>query len=585
MNKLLSYLFVLRYEYRDPTQKVRARVLLAFGTGAAVAVLLLELVVLLNVAAGPFYDFGASQDYLIASLTAMLAGFLLSIRLIQSGYLRQAIMIMGIILVVYNVVDLAAWGTMPTGAVFPIILIYASLAYGTRGTALAYVYTWVVLIGNGIAKSQDFLGTKPTDEIFYDVFFTGANVGISALLLWMFTGSLQRALSRANRIAAQTRAAAEAGQALAQILNLDELLTRAVDFIRDRFALYQVQIYLIDEARDYANLAASTGEIGQALMAQGYRVPIGPRTVVGEAVMNGDLLYVGDLTRKAYRRPELLANARSELAIPLRVGEEIVGVLNIHSLRVNAFGDEDIEAMRVISNQISQGIQNAQLFESQQRGLLQNRRLFLESETNLREIQRLNRQLTGRFWQEYIQASDPGQIGVQLIGQELRPVVADWTPAMQQAMARQRIVSREENGEQILAVPITIRGQAVGAIEVRLSGSQSPNEIRNVLQSVAERMAFSLENARLFEQASSAAEREQQINTITARLQGLTSIEDVLATALSTLGQTLNAEQGTIRLVTLNPSALSTDQAASSSGNGHREIDRGNGHQGEDQLS
>jgi len=156
---------------------------------------------------------------------------------------------------------------------------------------------------------------------------------------------------------------------------------------------------------------------------------------------------------------------------------------------------------------------------------------------------------------------------------------------MQQAMARQRIVSREENGEQILAVPITIRGQAVGAIEVRLSGSQSPNEIRNVLQSVAERMAFSLENARLFEQASSAAEREQQINTITARLQGLTSIEDVLATALSTLGQTLNAEQGTIRLVTLNPSALSTDQAASSSGNGHREIDRGNGHQGEDQLS
>jgi uncharacterized protein YigA (DUF484 family) len=71
-----------------------------------------------------------------------------------------------------------------------------------------------------------------------------------------------------------------------------------------------------------------------------------------------------------------------------------------------------------------------------------------------------------------------------------------------------------------------------------------------VVQAVAERMAVNLENIRLFEQARVTVEREQQINQITARLQGLTSMDDVLATALDALGQALNAEQGTIRLVT-----------------------------------
>jgi GAF domain-containing protein len=90
-------------------------------------------------------------------------------------------------------------------------------------------------------------------------------------------------------------------------------------------------------------------------------------------------------------------------------------------------------------------------------------------------------------------------------------------------------------------------------VEVRLpEGLSNRSEARNIVQAVTERMAFSLENARLFEQARLAAEREQQINAITARLQGLTSIEDILATAVSTLSEVLAADQGTIRLVSRN---------------------------------
>jgi GAF domain-containing protein len=145
---------------------------------------------------------------------------------------------------------------------------------------------------------------------------------------------------------------------------------------------------------------------------------------------------------------------------------------------------------------------------------------------------------------------------------------------MQQAMSRQRMVSQNEDDEQVLAVPISIRGQPVGAIEVRLPPHQSQAEVRTIIQAVAERMAFSLENARLFDQARTAAEREQQLNQITARLQGLTSVEDVLATAISTLGQALGADRGLIRLVPLDaivsPDTPPGDGPLATSGsNGH----------------
>jgi GAF domain-containing protein len=330
---------------------------------------------------------------------------------------------------------------------------------------------------------------------------------------------------------------------------MDELLTRSVDLIRDRFALYHVQIFIVDEARVFANLAASTGDIGQGLLAQGFQVPLNTHTIISDVIAAKELIYVRNVAAVTYQHPKLLAQTRSEIAVPLLIGDDVFGVLDIHSLRMNAFSNDDIETMRVMANQISQAVQNARLFEAQQRGLLQNRRLFLESETNLREIQRLNRQLTGQAWQDYVLEWDQSQFSVQLNGQDIHLGTVEWTPPMRQAITRHRLVIQKQDNDQLLAIPISIRGQPIGAIEVRLSGDHNQSEVLSILQAVAERVAFSLENARLFEQSQAIVEREQQINMITARLQGLTSVEDVLTTAISSLAQALHAEQGSIRLV------------------------------------
>jgi GAF domain-containing protein len=552
---LLRYLFVVQHDYHDSAQAMRARVVLPLvGTMTLLAIVFGLYLIGAAVVGDGIQSSALTITPLIAPALIVFSG--LTLWLVQRGSISAATVVMGLILGAMAATSLYSDGIAPSPVLMVgVLLAYTGLVYGARGIVSITILIWIALPVIAYLQSEGQLKaeTAPSDELIREALISAQMLSLIAVLLWLFSWNLQRALARTARLATQTRATAATGQTISRILNMHELLTNAVDVIRDRFALYHVQIFLVDDARTYANLTASTGSIGQALLDQGFRVPVGPRTAAGEAISTGELRYVRDISKTAYRHPELLADARSELAIPLATADEVTGVLDILSARPGAFGEEDIEAMRILANQLSQSVQNARLFETQQRGLLQNRRLFLDSETNLREIERLNRQLTGQSWQEFLLERTTEYFGAKLVGEETQASPVEWTPSMRQAIERQRMISHDENGHYILSVPVTIRGQPIGAVEVRLpEGLSNRSEARNIVQAVTERMAFSLENARLFEQARLAAEREQQINAITARLQGLTSIEDILATAVSTLSEVLAADQGTIRLVSRN---------------------------------
>ena len=540
-------LFTVRYAYHDPLQALRARMMLPLSLITASILIVINILSVANVIG---QRSGAIRSYTLVMFPVAWGVALITAYLIQRGRIYLGMALLGMLLLAYNLAVALLSGSMTTGLIFPMVVIYFSLAFGIRGAVGAYGYTLLVLLAMVMIRSDGRLGTTRIEDMSSIALYSGMNLTITVIMLRLFAGHLQQTLRDSTRVIAQTRATSAIGQSLSRILNLDELLTEAVDLIRDRFALYHVQIFLADAARHYANLAAGTGAIGKALLAQGFRVPIGSRTVPDQAIETNELCYVEDISQTTYYHPPLLSTTRSEVALPLTVGGQAIGVLDIHSTRPNAFSQDDFETLRILANQLGQLIHNARMFDAQQENLLQNRRLFLESETNLREIERLNRQLTSDSWRDYITERDPRLFNVQITGHDMQPGGAEWTPAMRQAAERRRVISQTSGDEQILAVPINIRGEAIGAIEVRLSGQHNQSEVRNVVQAVAERMAVNLENIRLFEQARITVEREQQINQITARLQGLTSIEDVLATALDALGQALDADQGTIRLVT-----------------------------------
>ena len=224
---------------------------------------------------------------------------------------------------------------------------------------------------------------------------------------------------------------ANIGQAMSQILDMDDLLTRSVHLIRDQFAFYHVQIFLVDKETEIAHLVASTGEIGQRLLERQHSLEIGSQSVIGRVTQLGEPIVTHDTDDDVlHAQNELLPNTRSELALPLINNNEIIGALDIQSTRSNVFDLTDIQALQVMAIQLTTAIQNARLFEQQQRSLVENQQLLLKTESNLQEIERLNRQLTQTSWQEY--ASQKTTIeGVTIEKNSFRPG-AEWSALMEE---------------------------------------------------------------------------------------------------------------------------------------------------------
>ena len=379
-----------------------------------------------------------------------------------------------------------------------------------------------------------------------------------------FSIALQRIADRNRRNIDLLQSTAYVGQVLSKILDTKELFDHAIELIRVRFAYYHVQIFMVDEDRQYANLRASTGPIGQQLLARQHRLAVGSQSVIGRVAQTAEPVIARDTDRDPlHARNELLPNTRAELALPILDGDRIIGALDVQSTRPNAFDPADIQALQILANQLGTAIRNAQLFQAQAASVQENKRLFFESEANLREIQRLNRQLTQRVWDQYMgQRQSFTGMTMQSNAIENR---ADWSEQMVQAALRRRPVT-EESPKELVAVPIVLRGEVIGAIEVETDDQNPDEDMVELVQSVSQRLAISLDNARLFEEAQASTAQEQRINAIVGQFQSAPTVDDLLRITLTELNEALGANAGRIRLGSLQ----SSDEAAAAN-NGHRQ--------------
>jgi GAF domain-containing protein len=299
-----------------------------------------------------------------------------------------------------------------------------------------------------------------------------------------FVGTAKNAARESQRAASLLRATADIGQITSRLLDLQELFDRTVELIRDRYGYYHAQVFMVDEDGEYARLVASTGHIGQQLIQRGHRLPVGSQSVIGRVTQTGDVVITRDTdTDQIHARNELLQDTRCELAIPIIDGDRIIGALDVQSRHRDAFDSIDIQALQVMAAHIGTAVRNARLFESQLASVQENKRLFLESETNLREIQRLNRQLTGQSWQDYL-ATRRELEGITLDTETLL-TEAEWSQTMLEASHKQRPVVSVRAGRQIIAVPILLRGEVIGAIEVETGADLRQIDSVQVIESIA----------------------------------------------------------------------------------------------------
>ena len=337
-----------------------------------------------------------------------------------------------------------------------------------------------------------------------------------------------------ERQSAYLQASAEVGRAATSILEIDRLIGQVVELIRERFSLYYVGLFLVDNAGEWAMLRAGTGEAGRAMLARGHRLKIGGGSMIGWSVANAQARVALEAGEDAMRLATAeLPDTRSEAALPLRSRGRVLGAVTVQSSWPGAFDETVIAVLQSMADQVAVALDNA--------------RLFAESQSAVETTRRAYGELGRRGWAEVL--STHTNWGYRYTNQSVAPVEGDWRPEMLEAIqAGEMLESGTE--EPTLAVPLKVRDQVVGALRLSkgVEGGDWTTEEMALLETLTEQLGMALESARLYQDTQRRAARERLVNEITARIRSSMSLEAVLNSAVREISQLVDANYAAIDL-------------------------------------
>jgi anti-anti-sigma regulatory factor/putative methionine-R-sulfoxide reductase with GAF domain len=173
----------------------------------------------------------------------------------------------------------------------------------------------------------------------------------------------------------------------ASILNIDELVRQSVNLIRDWFGLYYVGLFLVDNEKKNAVLRAGTGEAGEKMMAAGHSLEVGGASMIGQCISKGEARIALDVGDEAVRfnNPNL-PETHSEMALPLRSRDWVIGALTIQSVKIAAFDEESIAITQLLADNLATAIDNAELYTSLQKELAERELAEAEREHLQKEV-------------------------------------------------------------------------------------------------------------------------------------------------------------------------------------------------------
>jgi GAF domain-containing protein/HAMP domain-containing protein len=344
-----------------------------------------------------------------------------------------------------------------------------------------------------------------------------------------------------ERRSLQVQVAAEVARDATQVVaavegaDLDQLLRSAVQLIRDRFGFYHAGIFLMDEAGEYAVLRAATGDAGQAMLERGHKLKAGETGIVGYATGQGQPRVSLDVsTDPNYYNNPLLPETQSEMALPLRVGERVIGALDVQSRTANAFDEDDVTILQVLADQLAVAFENT--------------RLLQEVQTNLEELEQLYSQYSDQAWKEIRETSST--IGYLYERGNLRPLHASEAALKQDPANGNGHEKNSVNSQQPYSIPLQIRDTVIGSLDVWPGENGLSGDEVALLDAASSRISQAMESARLYQETQRQARQEQILGEVTTRIRETLNIDTVLQTAVIEMQRRLNLAQVEIRIGT-----------------------------------
>ncbi|MFP4395012.1 MAG: PocR ligand-binding domain-containing protein, partial [Anaerolineales bacterium] len=217
-------------------------------------------------------------------------------------------------------------------------------------------------------EPEDFEYTLPV-QLGEVTFFATITPLTEDRVVWVARDISERKQAEAERerFTRRLNTAADIATQVNTILDPDELLEAVIPLIKERFGLYYVHVYTVDEESDTLNLRAGYGEAGEKMLAEGHSIPLDrAASLVATAARTKEPVLVNDVTENPNFMPNpLLPDTRAEVAVPAIAGDEVLGVFDVQHDEKNYFTDADLDAFRTLAGQIATAFRNAQIFEAQ----------------------------------------------------------------------------------------------------------------------------------------------------------------------------------------------------------------------------
>lgn len=347
------------------------------------------------------------------------------------------------------------------------------------------------------------------------------------------TAELALANDRNERRAKQFESISQVSSTISSTRNLDTLLPQITMIISSEFGFYHVGIFLLDTAKEYAILSASNSEGGRRMLERSHRLKVGETGLVGYVTSTGKPRVALDTGADAifFNNPDL-PETRSEITLPLRAGEEIIGALDVQSTEPDAFHQEDIQVLSTLADQVSIAIENARQHE-------ETRKALAESDS-------LSKQFIQTGWSRFTRSQ---QIeGIRHTG--AKSTLLYRKPSNEAGKSQSSTGQLRPKGRgAVLSLPIKLRGEIIGTVDIRSpENRQWDQDELDIVVAILERAAIAMENARLLTESQKLAAKERTIGEISARISAQSEIEELLKTAAQELGRTLPGMEIAIQL-------------------------------------
>jgi GAF domain-containing protein len=407
------------------------------------------------------------------------------------------------------------------------VVVTAGILIGAGAATLFVLLGILAYVLSGWAQMNGLIPSAmlPADTIVIDAIGLGLGLFVLVIFNWISSRELKRSLTlerdlssrlqlqsreleqvvqertrSLQRKAAQLETTSEIAKLTSEMVDPADLMTRAVDLIKSRFGFYQASAFILDETGNWANLVASTGEAGNTLLAQHFRLAVGSTSIIGWVTSNRMLRVAQDIEKDPfYFRIPILSDTKSELAVPLIVGNRLLGVLDIQSRRINAFSEDDIQAIRAISDELAVAVDSA--------------RLLRETQQQLDRFQTSYRDLARQSWQRINRSASGMTIRIGGSPDPTDPSKQTFKILDAAANQMQTVLSEDEKE---VAVPVLMRGEliaTIGARKAKDEQSWSEDEL-NLLEVVSSQVALALESARQYTEEHRRVSELEVVNRV-----------------------------------------------------------------------